>query len=91
MVRELPEVGRNLFDQLNVPVYVNLRERVSITLVKLQTVPEVFDYFAFGTGESYHWRTNAASLATCNCVRFGRLISLLYTLSFFACRRVVGH
>lgn len=50
MVRELPQVGRNLFDHLNVPVYVNLRERVSITLVKLLTVPEVFNYFAFGTG-----------------------------------------
>ncbi|XP_072746637.1 neither inactivation nor afterpotential protein G [Anoplolepis gracilipes] len=50
VVRDLPEVGRNLFDHLNVPVYVNLRERVSITLVKLQTVPEVFNYFTFGTG-----------------------------------------
>ncbi|XP_025985844.1 neither inactivation nor afterpotential protein G isoform X2 [Solenopsis invicta] len=50
VVRNLPAVGRNLFDHLNVPVYVNLRERVSITLVKLQTVPEVFNYFVFGTG-----------------------------------------
>ncbi|XP_011147850.1 neither inactivation nor afterpotential protein G [Harpegnathos saltator] len=50
IVRDLPGVGRNLFDHLNVPVYVNLRERVSITLVKLQTLPEVFNYFAFGTG-----------------------------------------
>ncbi|KAL6435872.1 hypothetical protein ACFW04_005621 [Cataglyphis niger] len=50
VVRDLPEVGRNLFDHLNVPVYVNLRERVSITLIKLQTVPEVFNYFTFGTG-----------------------------------------
>ncbi|KYN07672.1 Neither inactivation nor afterpotential protein G, partial [Cyphomyrmex costatus] len=51
VVQDLPEVGRNLFDHLNVPVYVNLRERVSITLVKLQTIPEVFNYFAFGTGK----------------------------------------
>ncbi|XP_070161494.1 neither inactivation nor afterpotential protein G [Polyergus mexicanus] len=50
VVQDLAEVGRNLFDHLNVPVYVNLRERVSITLVKLQTVPEVFNYFTFGTG-----------------------------------------
>ncbi|XP_036145743.1 neither inactivation nor afterpotential protein G isoform X4 [Monomorium pharaonis] len=50
VVRDLSQVGRNLFDHLNVPVYVNLRERVSITLVKLQTVSEVFNYFAFGTG-----------------------------------------
>ncbi|XP_071565978.1 neither inactivation nor afterpotential protein G [Temnothorax nylanderi] len=62
VVRDLPEVGRNLFDHLNVPVYVNLRERVSITLVKLQTVPEVFNYFAFGTG----W------LATNGVMGFGR-------------------
>lgn len=40
-----------MFDHLNVPVYVNLRERVSITLAKLQTVAEVFNYFAFGTGK----------------------------------------
>ncbi|KAL0106761.1 hypothetical protein PUN28_015364 [Cardiocondyla obscurior] len=50
VVQDLPEVGQNLFDHLNVPIYVNLRERVSITLVKLQTLPEVFNYFAFGTG-----------------------------------------
>lgn len=51
MVRDLPGVGRNLFDHLNVPVYVNLRESVSITLAKLQTVAEVFNYLAFGTGK----------------------------------------
>ncbi|XP_020287778.1 neither inactivation nor afterpotential protein G-like isoform X2 [Pseudomyrmex gracilis] len=49
-VHDLPGVGRNLFDHLNVPIYVNLRERVSITLVKLQTLLEVFNYFVFGTG-----------------------------------------
>ncbi|XP_011692823.1 PREDICTED: neither inactivation nor afterpotential protein G isoform X2 [Wasmannia auropunctata] len=62
VVQYLPGVGQNLFDHLNVPVYVNLRERVSITLVKLQTVPEVFNYFAFGTG----W------LATNGVMGFGR-------------------
>lgn len=71
MVRELPDVGRNLFDQLNVPVYVNLRERVSITLVKLQTVPEVFNYFAFGTGESYHWRINAPMTSPLRAIACG--------------------
>ncbi|KAG7203346.1 hypothetical protein KM043_013422 [Ampulex compressa] len=50
IIKNLPGVGKNLFDHLNVPVYVNLDARVSITLVKMQTVPEVFRYFMFGTG-----------------------------------------
>ncbi|CAL7944804.1 unnamed protein product [Xylocopa violacea] len=45
-----PEVGKNLFDHLMLPVYVNLVANVSITLYKLQTLPEVLNYFIFGRG-----------------------------------------
>ncbi|XP_043264504.1 neither inactivation nor afterpotential protein G [Colletes gigas] len=49
-VSNVPEVGKNLFDHLLIPLYVNLKARVSITLVKLQTLPEVLNYFVFGRG-----------------------------------------
>lgn len=51
VVNNLPEVGKNLFDHLMLPVYVDLKARVSITLVKLQTLHEVLNYFMFGRGE----------------------------------------
>lgn len=50
MVSNLPEVGKNLFDHLLLPLYVNLEARVSVTLYKLQTIPEVLSYFVYGRG-----------------------------------------
>ncbi|XP_033351248.1 neither inactivation nor afterpotential protein G isoform X1 [Bombus vosnesenskii] len=50
VVSNVPEVGKNLFDHLLLPLYVNLQARVSITLYKLQTLPEVLNYFVFGRG-----------------------------------------
>lgn len=50
MITDLPQVGKNLFDHLNLPVYVNLDAPVSITLRKMQTVAEVIKYFVFETG-----------------------------------------
>ncbi|XP_076249639.1 neither inactivation nor afterpotential protein G [Calliopsis andreniformis] len=60
VVSHLPEVGKNLFDQLILPVYVNIDARVSITLIKLQTLPEVVNYFVFGRG----WYATNAIMAT---------------------------
>ncbi|KAK2583983.1 hypothetical protein KPH14_006444 [Odynerus spinipes] len=50
IVSDLPEVGKNLFDHMNVPVYVNLDAPVSLTLRKMQSIQEVAKYFIFGTG-----------------------------------------
>ncbi|XP_029053099.1 neither inactivation nor afterpotential protein G isoform X1 [Osmia bicornis bicornis] len=50
VVSNVSEVGKNLFDHFMLPVYVNLEAKVSITLVKLQTLPEVLNYFIFGRG-----------------------------------------
>ncbi|XP_078052391.1 glucose dehydrogenase [FAD, quinone] isoform X2 [Augochlora pura] len=50
IVSNLPAVGKNLFDQIMLPIYVNLEARVSMTLFKLQTLPEVVNYFVFGRG-----------------------------------------
>ncbi|XP_043670970.1 neither inactivation nor afterpotential protein G [Vespula pensylvanica] len=49
-VSDLPEVGKNLFDHMNVPVYVNLKAPVSLTLKKMQSIQEVAKYLLFGTG-----------------------------------------
>ncbi|XP_043277851.1 neither inactivation nor afterpotential protein G isoform X2 [Venturia canescens] len=50
LVKNLPQVGRNLFDHLNVPIYINLETPVSITLKKMQKLSEVFKYMVFGSG-----------------------------------------
>ncbi|XP_047353799.1 neither inactivation nor afterpotential protein G [Vespa velutina] len=49
-VSDLPEVGKNLFDHMNVPLYVNLKASVSLTLRKMQSIQEVAKYLLFGTG-----------------------------------------
>ncbi|XP_035726480.1 neither inactivation nor afterpotential protein G-like [Vespa mandarinia] len=49
-VSDLPEVGKNLFDHMNVPVYVNLKASVSLTLRKMQSIQEIAKYLLFGTG-----------------------------------------
>ncbi|KZC13943.1 Neither inactivation nor afterpotential protein G [Dufourea novaeangliae] len=54
VIRNLPAVGKNFFDHLLLPVYVNLEAQISITLFKLQTLPEVVNYFVFGRGESLY-------------------------------------
>ncbi|XP_076296447.1 neither inactivation nor afterpotential protein G [Lasioglossum baleicum] len=50
IVKDLPAVGKNFFDHIMLPIYVNLEAKVSITLFKLQTLPEVVNYFVFGRG-----------------------------------------
>lgn len=40
----------NLFDHLNVPIYVKIDAPVSITLKKLQSISELMKYFIFETG-----------------------------------------
>ncbi|XP_014209005.1 neither inactivation nor afterpotential protein G [Copidosoma floridanum] len=51
---DLPAVGRNLFDHLNMPMYVKLKnpssEAVSITHENLLTLRTLTDYFFGGTG-----------------------------------------
>ncbi|XP_043495262.1 neither inactivation nor afterpotential protein G [Polistes fuscatus] len=49
-VSNLPEVGKNLFDHLNIPIYVNLKAPVSLTLKKMQSIKEMAKYFILGTG-----------------------------------------
>ncbi|XP_015589137.1 neither inactivation nor afterpotential protein G isoform X2 [Cephus cinctus] len=48
--KNITAVGKNLFDHLNVPIYVNLEKPVSLTLRKMQSVVQVLKYIVFGTG-----------------------------------------
>lgn len=50
IIRNIPQIGKNLYDHLNLPMYVNLKMPVSITLRKLQTIAELIKYFIFETG-----------------------------------------
>ncbi|XP_058801694.1 neither inactivation nor afterpotential protein G-like [Phymastichus coffea] len=47
---DMPAVGKNYFDHLNMPVSVNVDAPVSVTLAKLQTFATLADYFVFKTG-----------------------------------------
>ncbi|XP_012281795.1 neither inactivation nor afterpotential protein G isoform X2 [Orussus abietinus] len=50
IVSNRSNVGKNLFDHLNVPLYVNLEAPISATLRKIQSISEVYKYFVSGTG-----------------------------------------
>ncbi|KAK0077395.1 hypothetical protein PV325_003998 [Microctonus aethiopoides] len=50
IIRNIPQIGKNLYDHLNLPMYVNLKMPVSITLRKMQTIAELIKYFIFETG-----------------------------------------
>ncbi|XP_046609702.1 neither inactivation nor afterpotential protein G-like isoform X1 [Neodiprion virginianus] len=50
VVSHLEKVGENLFDHLNVPIYIGLKTPVSVTLNKLMSLSEIFKYYAFGSG-----------------------------------------
>ncbi|XP_015123344.1 neither inactivation nor afterpotential protein G isoform X1 [Diachasma alloeum] len=50
VIKNISEVGKNLFDHLNVPIYVSLEAPVSITLRKMQTLAEIMKYFVFESG-----------------------------------------
>ncbi|XP_011500444.1 PREDICTED: neither inactivation nor afterpotential protein G [Ceratosolen solmsi marchali] len=47
---DVPAVGKNYIDHFNMPVYVQLKSPVSITLKKLQSISTIVQYFLFGTG-----------------------------------------
>lgn len=55
---DIPAVGKNYFDHLNMPVAVNLDAPVSVTLNKLQTFATLADYFVFGTGINFFLSTS---------------------------------
>ncbi|XP_066585401.1 neither inactivation nor afterpotential protein G-like isoform X2 [Prorops nasuta] len=56
VVKNITEVGKNLFDHFNVPIFANLIAPVSITLKKMQSFRQLFNYIVLGTGL---WATNA--------------------------------
>ncbi|XP_046401345.1 neither inactivation nor afterpotential protein G [Ischnura elegans] len=49
VVADLP-VGNNLFDHLNMPVYVSLESPVSVTKEKVMTLRTVWDYMIYNKG-----------------------------------------
>ncbi|XP_011311229.1 neither inactivation nor afterpotential protein G [Fopius arisanus] len=50
VIKAIPEVGKNLFDHLNIPMYVSLKIPVSITLRKMQSLAEIMKYLVFESG-----------------------------------------
>ncbi|XP_043483834.1 neither inactivation nor afterpotential protein G-like [Leptopilina heterotoma] len=50
VIKEITEVGQNLFDHLNMPLYVFLQAPITITIKKIQSITTLLQYFIFGTG-----------------------------------------
>ncbi|XP_051154686.1 neither inactivation nor afterpotential protein G-like isoform X2 [Leptopilina boulardi] len=50
IVKEILGVGQNLFDHLNMPLYVFLEAPFTITIKKIQSISTLLQYFIFGTG-----------------------------------------
>lgn len=50
IVSEVPGVGRNLHDQLNMPMYVSLKSLISLTVDKVMTTGEFFNYVFYRSG-----------------------------------------
>ncbi|XP_055904168.1 neither inactivation nor afterpotential protein G [Eupeodes corollae] len=47
---DLPRVGHNLFDHMNLPLFVSVAEKTSINANALLSLREIFTYFTAGTG-----------------------------------------
>lgn len=50
VVHDSPLVGQNLYDHLNLPLYVTVNDSVSITRDKVLNVRELLNYFLHGQG-----------------------------------------
>uniref|UniRef100_A0A1Q3FSG1 Putative glucose dehydrogenase/choline dehydrogenase/mandelonitrile lyase gmc oxidoreductase family n=1 Tax=Culex tarsalis TaxID=7177 RepID=A0A1Q3FSG1_CULTA len=50
LVHDSPQVGQNLFDHLNLPLYVSINTSASVTLDKIADVRSVYNYLKHGTG-----------------------------------------
>lgn len=45
-----PKVGENLFDHINMPLYVTVNDTMSVTQAKLLNPMEILKYFIYGEG-----------------------------------------
>ena len=50
VVHHLPEVGQNLFDHLNFPLFVSINTSASVTIEKILSVKEIYRYLMEGDG-----------------------------------------
>lgn len=49
-MKNISQVGKNLYDHLNLPIYVNLKSEISITLQKIDSIIELIKYVFNGGG-----------------------------------------
>jgi choline dehydrogenase len=50
MIHDLPFVGENYFDHMNLPLFVKINETASVTKGKILSAGEMFKYLIKGTG-----------------------------------------
>lgn len=50
VVYDSPNIGKNLYDHLNVPLFVKLNDKVSLTRDKILSLTEIYSYLAHGEG-----------------------------------------
>lgn len=49
-MQDVPSIGSNLFDHINMPLYVSIDNPISLTKDKVLSVGEVLKYLFHGTG-----------------------------------------
>lgn len=50
VIHHSPNVGRNLYDHMNMPLFVSINETASVTLKKMISIPEIYKYLRHGEG-----------------------------------------
>lgn len=50
LIHDAPEIGENLYDHLNMPIFVSINESISITRDKVLNVREILRYLILGNG-----------------------------------------
>lgn len=50
VIHHSPKIGRNLYDHLNVPLFVTFNETVSITRNRILSLKEIWSYLVYGNG-----------------------------------------
>lgn len=70
LIHHLPQVGENLFDHMNFPLFVSINETASVTMSKVFSASEILHYLIDGTGV----------LATTAVIGFGKLTDFGFIL-----------
>ncbi|XP_038121670.1 neither inactivation nor afterpotential protein G [Culex quinquefasciatus] len=86
LVHDAPQVGQNLFDHLNLPLYVSINASASVTLNKIANLHSIWNYLKHGTG--VFSSTAVAGIGSPRNANFGIILFGMGTVDEQALRHV---